>query len=133
MVGGDVPHVHPLFPGVYKRQHAIVGCDEMILIARGDDGPPSRPHSGINDDNMHGPVGKIGICLRDGERAIQHIESLHRVADIHDLRLRHDIQNDALHGANKMVVAAEVGGQCDDRTGQGSPRGEDEVLPDNRK
>jgi hypothetical protein len=72
--------------------------------------------------------------LRNGERAIEHIEGLHRMADIDNLRLRHNIQDDALHDAHKMIVAAEVGGQSDNRTvRQSSLMNGRQNLPSNRK
>src|SRR5260370_24896318 len=65
---------------------------------------------------MHGPGGEVRIRLRNSKRAIQHIEGLHSVADIDDLRIRHNIEDDALHRAHKVVVGAKIGSQSNDRT-----------------
>ena len=44
---------------------------------------------------------------------IQHVESLDGMADVDNLRLGQNVQNDALHDAHKMVVRAEVCGKRD--------------------
>ena len=90
MLGSDVPHVHALFARVHQRKHAIVGRDEMIFVARGQNRPPLRAHAGIDHHHMYRAGGKVGIRLRNGERSIQHVEGLHGVADIDNLRLRHE-------------------------------------------
>src|SRR6202043_909720 len=100
----------------YQGKHSIVRSNEMIFLARGQNRPPCRANAWVYDDDMHCSGGKIRIRLRNGKRPIQDIEGLDGMANIDNLRLRHNIQNDALHDAYKMVVGAEVGGQSDDRT-----------------
>ncbi len=55
--------------------------------------------------------------LRDGERAVGDIVGLNAVADVDHLRGGLDSQDDAFHGANKMIGKAEVGGKRNDGTG----------------
>ena len=88
----------------------------MIFVARGKDRPARRTDARIHNHDVYRPGGEVRIGLRNRERAIEHVESLHGVADIDDLRLRHDIQDDAFHCAYKMIVAAEVGSQSNNRT-----------------
>jgi hypothetical protein len=38
------------------------------------------------------------------------------VADVDDRGIGRNIQDDALHGANEVIVNPEISGQCDDRT-----------------
>jgi hypothetical protein len=38
------------------------------------------------------------------------------MADIDDGRVRDNLQDDTLHGADKVVVGSKIGGQRDDRT-----------------
>src|SRR5580692_2115519 len=80
---------------------------------------------------MNRAVGEIGIGLRDGQRAIKHIKSLHRMANIHDLSLWSYLQDHALHGPYEVVAKPKIGGHGNDRTvcqccflasGQGSAR-----------
>src|ERR1019366_3402337 len=58
---------------------------------------------------------EIGVGLRNGQRAIQNVERLHRMADVDDLRLGGNLQYDPLHGADEMIVESEIGGERDDR------------------
>src|ERR1700674_3462300 len=58
---------------------------------------------------------EVGVSLRNGQRAIQNIERLHRMADVDDLRLGSDPQDDPLHGADEMIVESEISGESDDR------------------
>ena len=88
----------------------------MISVARCDNRPPSGANSRIDDNHVHGPGREEGICLRDRNRAIEHIERLYRVRDVNNRRLRHDIQDDALHGAHKVIVGPKIGSKSDDRT-----------------
>jgi hypothetical protein len=38
------------------------------------------------------------------------------MADVHDLSVGKNLENDALHRADEMVVQAEIGGQGNNRT-----------------
>ena len=83
---------------------------------------------------MYGPGGEVGIGLRNSERAIENIEGLHRVADVDNLRIRHNVQDHAFHRTHKVVVVPEIGGQGNDRTiRQGCLSMEDTVLLESRK
>ncbi len=109
-----VPHREPLLALVNQRKHAVVGRHEVMALAGHDQGPPRRPHARIDDHHVDGPAGKVRIRLRDGQRAVQHIKCLHGMADINNLGLGLDGENDALHGAHKVIGQSEVGGQRDD-------------------
>src|SRR5208337_175387 len=63
----------------------------------------------------HGAGREVGVGLRDGQRAVQNIEGLDRVADVDDLRLGSDSENDAFHGADEMIVESEISSKSDDR------------------
>src|ERR1022692_4337147 len=116
MLGGNVPYVHAVLARVDQRKHTVVGRYEMVSVARSKYRPARGAHARIYHHYVHGSRGEIGISLRNCERSIQHVKRLHRMADIDNLRLRHDVQDHAFHDAYKMVIAAEVGGQSDDRT-----------------
>src|ERR1700685_2260580 len=88
----------------------------MKSVACGHDRPPRRASARIDDDHMHRSRRKVGISLRDRQRSVEHVEGLHGMADIDDGRVRDYLQNDTLHGADKVVVGSKIGGQRDDRT-----------------
>src|SRR5579863_5391589 len=88
----------------------------MIFVAGGNNRPPRASYARIHHHYMHRPGREVRIRLRNRERAIEHIESLHGMADVDDLRIRNNIQDDALHRSHKVVVVAEVGSQSDRRT-----------------
>ena len=65
-------------------------------------------------DRQHGRsrpllVGGLG-ALR------HHVEGLHRVADVHDLRRGIDVEDDTLDRPHEVIVEPKVGSQRDDRT-----------------
>src|SRR5258707_6659948 len=88
----------------------------MVAVARRNDRPPCSTHARVDHNHVYGPGREVGIGLRDGERSIEHIEGLHRVADIDDRSIGRNIQDDSLHGANEVIVNPEISGQRDDRT-----------------
>ena len=116
MIRGDMTHVHAALSGIHQRKHSVVGRDEMVLIAGGNYRPARRTHARIDYYHVYRSSGKVRIGLRNRERAIEHVKSLYRMANIDDLRLWHDVQDHAFHGAHKMIVAAKIGGQSNDRT-----------------
>src|SRR5713101_3613457 len=115
MIGSYMTHAQAFFPGIHERQHAIVWRDKVLPLRTGQNWAASASHSWINHDQMDGAGRKVRISLGQSQRAVKNVESLHRMADIHDLGFRRDTQNRALDGANKMIVQAKVGGQGDNR------------------
>ncbi len=115
MLGGDVADRKPLFAVVDQRKHAVVGSHKHVALAAQDYRPPRRPHAWIDDHHVHGAGREVGVGLRNGQRAIQNVERLHRVADVDDLRLGRNLQDDPLHGTDEMIVESEVRGESDDR------------------
>jgi hypothetical protein len=53
---------------------------------------------------------KVGIGLRESQGAIQDVEGLHGVANVHDFGIGNDVENHAFHCAHKVIVEAKVGG-----------------------
>src|ERR1700686_5724310 len=99
-----MPDVHTLFARVDQRKHTIVGRDKMMFVTRSQNRPPRRADARIHNHYMHGPGREVRIRLRNGKRAIKHVECLYGVADIDDLRLGPNVENDSLHSAYTMVV-----------------------------
>src|SRR5260221_14138345 len=112
--GGDVADAQTSLARVHQREHAIVRSDETIDPGVGDDRPAGATHAGIYHNHVDGPLWIVGIGLRNGQCAIENVEGLYRMADVNDLRVGHDAEDDAFHCPDKVVVQAEVGGQSDD-------------------
>ena len=83
----------------------------------GEQWPPRGPDARIHHHDVNGLLRKIAVRLRDGERAVGDVVGLNAVADVDHLRGGLDAQDDAFHGANKMIGEAKVGGERDDGTG----------------
>src|SRR5438132_3993341 len=115
MIGSYMTHAEAFFLGIHERQYAIVRRDKVLSLRTGQNWAASASHSWINHNQMDGPGRKVRIGLGQSQRPVENVESLHRMADIHDLGFRRDTQNRALKGANKMIVQAKVGGQGDER------------------
>ena len=116
MVGSDVPHVNAFFPGIDHGEHTVIGRDEMISVARRQNRPPLGAHARVHDNQMDRAIRKIRIRLGNRQRAIEHIEGLHGMRNVHDRGFGHNVENDSLHRAHKMIVGSKIGGQSNDRT-----------------
>src|SRR5579862_5316 len=116
MLRSNVAHMHALFAGVNQGQYTVIGSNKVVFIAGGQNRPARRAHARIDHNHVHGPVGKVCVSLRDRQGAIQHIEGLYAMADVDDLRVRHYVENNALHRADEMVISAEVGGKSNNWT-----------------
>src|SRR5579863_2303475 len=101
----------------------------MIFVAGGNNRPPRASYARIHHNYVYRPGREVRIRLRNRERAIKHIESLHGIADVDDLRVRNNIQDDALHRPHKVVVVAEVGSQSDGRTLRHSFLTNEDTIP----
>ena len=110
IIRGRMVNPKPFFAVVDKRKHAIVGSDKMILLGGCHNGRSHGAHSGIDDCHMRCASGKVGIGLGDGQRAIQNIKCLHGMADVHNLGIWNDVENDSLHRPHEVVVESEIGG-----------------------
>ena len=122
--------MNALFFGIDHREHAIVRRHKVIAVTGSDNGTACSTHSRIDHDHVNRPRRKIGISLRYRERAIEHIERLNRVRNIDNRRFRHDVQNDALHGADKMIVGPKISRERNNWTmRQLDPSLEDRILP----
>jgi hypothetical protein len=64
---------------------------------------------------MNCPAGEIGVRLSNRQRTIQHIECLHSMANVYNLRFRNNTQDYALYGSDVMIVKSEIGGQSNNR------------------
>src|SRR4030081_1611835 len=135
MFRSNVAHVHPFLARINQGKHAIVWRYKMMAVARRNDRPPCSTHARVDHNHVYGPGREVGIGLRDAEPSIEHIKGLNRVADIDDRGIGRNIEDDALHGANEVIVNPEISGQCDDRTlWQASlTRKKDRILPTNVK
>src|SRR5581483_7320451 len=71
-------------------------------------------HARVHNHHVHGSGWKVRVSLRQRERTIEHVERLHGMANVHDLGFRNDVQDHALHGADKMVVESKVGSKRND-------------------
>ena len=111
-----MPHVNAFFLRIDHREHAVIGRDEVISVARSQNRPPRGAHARVHDHHVNRSVGEVGIRLRNRQRAVEHVEGLHGVRNIDDGGFRHDVENDSLHRAHKMIVGSKIGGQSDDRT-----------------
>src|ERR1700675_5085118 len=115
MLGGNVADRKPLFAVIDQGKHAVIGSHKQVALASQNHRPPRRPNSWIDDYHVHGAGRKVGVSLRNGQRAVQNIERLHRMAYVDDLRLGSDSQDDPFHGADEMIVESEISGESDDR------------------
>src|SRR5437660_1081964 len=109
MFGSHMPHADALFLRIDHREHAIVGCHEMVAVAGSDNGTPRGAHAGIHNHQVYGRGREIGVGLRNRERSIEHVKRLHGVSDIDNVRVRHDVDNHAFDCAYKMIVGAVKG------------------------
>ena len=114
MLARDMARREPFFFLVDQGKHSVIRRHEMVPFARDQQRPAGRANARVDDDHVHRTGRKIGICLRNRQGSIEHIESLHRVADVDNFRLRLNRQDDAFHGADEMIVESEIGGQRDD-------------------
>ena len=80
--------------------------------------PALRSDSGIDNHNMQRVRREVRGRLDDGERAIKYIKRIDRIADINDLCLRIDVEDHALHGADKMIVESKVRSEGNESVGQ---------------
>ena len=86
----------------------------QMALAGQNHGPPRRPNSWVDDHHVHRAGREVRVGLRNGQRAVQNVERLHRMADVDDLRLGSNLQDDPLHGADEMIVESEISGESDD-------------------
>src|SRR6476646_782199 len=110
MFGGDVPDRDSLFALVHHGQHSVIGGYEHVLFGSDQDRAPLAAHSRIHHHDVDGVGRKVAIRLGDGEGAVEHVEGLHGVADVHQADVRIHVEDDALHGAHVMIVQSEIGG-----------------------
>jgi hypothetical protein len=118
--GDDMPRVKGIRLVVDGGEHAVIGSHEVVLIARDQYGPPLGAHARIDNDDVDGFRREILIYLADCQRAIQNVMCEDAVADVHDVDVGIDAEDDALHNRDKVVGSAVIGGQRDDRTSQDS-------------
>ncbi len=72
--GSDVAHGHSVFPFVHQGEHAIVRSDEIILSRSHQDGPAGASNARIDNHQVNGIFGKIGVSLGNGQGPIQNVE-----------------------------------------------------------
>src|SRR5436190_4120385 len=109
-------NVQPLLSGIHEGEHTVIGRNKIVFVRTRQDGPPRTAHSRINHHEVDGASREIRISLGERQCAIENVESLHRMADIHDLGLGGDTKNCPFDSAYKMIVQAEVGRECNDGT-----------------
>src|SRR5207245_9103335 len=78
--------------------------------------PPGCSHSRINHNQVYRSVREVRVRLSNGERAIQHVESLDGMADVHNLDPRNDIENHSFDRSHEMIIETKVGGERNDRS-----------------
>src|ERR1043165_4133777 len=93
----------------------IVRTDVKRAIRFKRNGRACRPHTRIDDCDMHGAAWKKCTCFLKRQRAGHDVLRREALRDVRDLRRRRDRENPALHRADEGVVEAEVGRQCDQR------------------
>src|SRR6185437_11529491 len=108
MFSGNVTHAQPLGAVIDERHHTVVWGEKHVLLVGDQNGTPLRSHTRINNDEMNSIRRKIGRSVSDRQRAVKYVERRNGVADVHNLRLRVDAENHALHRADKMIVQTEV-------------------------
>ena len=119
---------------VDQRKHAVVRRHKIVSSSGQKNRPPRCAYARIDDYEVDRPIGEIRVRLGDSQGAVENIERLYRMADVHDFSFRSNIQNDALDSPDEMIVEPEVGGQSDKRTvRQCSSLSEAELCPENSK
>src|SRR5438445_4612293 len=83
-------------------------------LAGDNNRPPGCSHSWINHNQVYRPVREVRVGLSNRERAIQHVESLHGMADVHDLKPRNDIENHAFNRSHELIIETTVSGERTD-------------------
>src|SRR5688572_17984185 len=85
-----------------------------MLLGGGDDRTASVADARIDDHHIHRVGREVAVGVGDGDGAVEHVVGLDRVADVHDLGIRIDAVDHALHRAHVVVTYAEIRGQGDD-------------------
>ena len=113
MLAGDVAHQNALLPVHDEREHAVIRRQK--IMARGGDqqGAARGAHAGIHHDDVRRVRRIVAIGLRQSQGGIQHIEGIHRVAQVHHVGLQVDAKDDAAHGAHEVIRDAEIRCQGD--------------------
>ena len=106
-----MPHHRVRIAVVNHRKHAVVRRDEILSCHFGEQRPPRGADARVHHDDVDGPLWKITVGLRDGERAVGDVVRLNAMADVDHLCGGRDSKDDAFHDADKVVGKAEVGGE----------------------
>src|SRR5580658_9016265 len=113
MLCGDVPH-RAGFALINHREDAIVRRDEELLLSAYQNRTARGSHPRIHDDDVNRARWEIRIRIRKGERAVENVEGSHAMVDVHNSRGGIDVEDDPLHGSDKMVARAKIRGERDD-------------------
>lgn len=73
-------------------------------------------YAGIDNHDVDRRGRVVVVRLGDGQSTIENVEGLHRVANVHDLSIGNDLQDDTLHGPDVVIVESEIRGQGNDGT-----------------
>jgi len=82
----------------------------MIPVGRDHDWTPCCTYSWIHHHQMHGAGRKVRVSLRNRQRTVQDIKSLHRMTDVDDLGFRNDVQDHALDRSYKVIAEPKISG-----------------------
>src|SRR5204863_5625161 len=104
---------------IKNGQHAVVGCDEILILRADQQGTALRPHARVDYDYVDCFRRKVKISGADRQRRVKQVEWRNVVRDIHDGDIGIDFQDYALQRSDQMVVGAVVSRERDDRVGQG--------------
>src|SRR5439155_8332674 len=100
-----------------RGEHAVVGRDEFVVPRVGGDAPARRTDAWIDDDEEDRAGRKEFIRSGELQRACKHVVRRNVVRDVDERHVGADAERDAFHRAGVMVARAEIGQQCDDRSG----------------
>src|SRR5208337_3850666 len=115
MVSGDLPNLHILFPLVDQRKYAIIGSNEFVSHAAGQQGAARCSHPRVHHNQVDRIGRKEAIALGQREGSVENIVGGHLVGDVHDFDVGIDVVDDPFHRADEVVAGIEVRNQGNDR------------------
>src|SRR5581483_8585300 len=108
----------PAEPLGRRHEKTVVRTDvEPAVEAADDDAPPGAADAGIDDGEVNADR-HVGDGVRQHERSLEHTLRNDPVGDVDDVRLGRDPLDDAVAGADEVVLEPEVGQEGDEHEGR---------------
>ena len=99
-----MPHFYTRFFVEDIGKQTVVWPDKEIARSGHQQGPPAAPDAGIHYGDMHGSVRKVAIAGFEQIGGLENIVRSNVVRQIDKMRLRIDVEDDALHARHEIVA-----------------------------